>query len=191
MDTDNYFLGTQAIGVKYQFTEMTSLVEAAERIQAMGSDLLKFSMSKRYKGEHYALPARDDIRSLVDLAQKEPPVNAVLDMPFAYCQIWVYPFAPGKWQDGLSEKERDDTYEEMYALAEYLLSAYKGTGKTFLLGHWEGDWHLQQGYERTQEPTPAAIKGMIDWLNVRQKAIDDAKRRLPADDVCLYHYTEW
>jgi hypothetical protein len=31
---------------------------------------------------------------------------------------------------------------------------------------------------------------MIAWLNVRQKAIDDAKRETKASDVKLYHYTE-
>lgn len=190
IDTVNYVLGTQTIGVQYQFTEKTSLVETAERIQAMGSNLLKFSLSKNYKGEHYKLPPRDDIRSLADLASKEPSVKAVLDMPFAYYHIWVYPFAPGRWQDGLSEKERDDTYEEMHALAKYLLSTYRGTGKTFLLGHWEGDWHLHQGYDRTKDPSPSAIKGMVDWLSVRQEAIDDAKRQVRVDDVYLYHYTE-
>ena len=158
----------------------------------MGSNILKFSMSKRYMGDQYSLPAREDIRSLVDLAEKEPSVKAVLDMPFAYYHIWVYSFAHSStaWLDGLSKKERDETYEEVHALATYLLRTYNGTGKTFLLGHWEGDWHLHAGYNRKQDPTPTAIKGMIDWLNVRQKAVDDAKRQTRAKDVYIYHYTE-
>jgi hypothetical protein len=31
---------------------------------------------------------------------------------------------------------------------------------------------------------------MIEWLNVRQKAIDDAKRDTKHSDVNLFHYTE-
>ncbi len=192
IDAANYVLGTQTIGVKYQFTQKTSLLETAERIQEMGSNILKFSMSRRSQRDHYNLPARDDIRSLVDLARKEPSVRAVMEMPFAYYHIWVYPFAhaDAPFRDGLSPKEREETYAEVHALALHLLSTYRGTGKTFFLGHWEGDWHLHPGYDAKRDPSPVAIQGMIDWLNVRQKAIDDAKLMTPPRGVELYHYTE-
>jgi len=191
VETVNYVLGTQTFGIKYQFSEKTSLVETAERIHEMGSSILKFSMTRRYMDkDHYSLPRDDGIRSLADLADKEPSVKAVLDMPFAYYHIWVYPFAhaDNTWVDGLSEQERKEEYEEIYALATQLLNAYSGTGKTFLLGHWEGDWYLS--YDRNEEPTPLKIRGMIDWLNVRQRAIDDAKRDTKYNDINLYHYTE-
>ena len=193
VDTVNYVLGTQTIGIKYKFTEQTGLVETAQRIQEMGSTILKFSMTRRYMEEDvYSLPRNDGIRSLVGLASKEPSVKAVLDMPFAYYHIWVYPFAhdDNAWVDGLSEKERNEEYEEIHAFARYLRQAYRGTGKTFLLGHWEGDWYLHPGYNPNEVPTPTKIQGMIAWLNVRQKAIDDAKRDTKSSDVNLYHYTE-
>jgi len=191
VDTVNYVLGTQTIGVKYKFTEQTTLVETAQRIQQMGSTILKFSMTRRYmEKDIYSLPRNDSVRSLVDLASKEPSVKAVLDMPFGWYHIWVYPFAhdDNAWVDGLSEKERKEEYEEIHALAKYLLQVYSGTGKTFLLGHWEGDWYLS--YKPSDEVTPTKIRGMIEWLNVRQKAIDDAKRDTKHSDVSLYHYTE-
>ena len=162
LDAENYVLGTQTIGVKYQFTKETTLVETAERIQEMGSNILKFSLSRRYKGDQYSLPARDDITSLVNLASKEPSVKAVLDMPFAYYLIWAYPFSCGDapFLDGLSNEERDDTHKEVFALATYLLTTYAGTGKTFFLGHWEGDWHLLGGTDRNKTPEALTIKGM-------------------------------
>jgi len=192
IDTFNYVLGTQTIGIKYKFTEKTGLVETAERIHEMGSNILKFSMSRRSMEDHYSLPKHSDIRSLVDLAEKEPSVRAVLDMPFAYYHIWIYSFAHNNtaWLDGLSEKERDEEYEEIYNLAKYLLRVYSDTGKTFLLGHWEGDWYLHPNYNPKQNPTPKAIRSMIEWLNIRQKAIDDAKRDTIHSGVNLYHYTE-
>ncbi|HMJ66630.1 MAG TPA: hypothetical protein VK615_14900 [Candidatus Binatia bacterium] len=193
VDTVNYVLGTQTIGIKYKFTEQTGLVETAQRIQEMGSTILKFSMTRRYmQKDLYSLPRNDGIRSLVDLASKEPSVKAVLDMPFAWYHIWVYPFAheDNAWVDGPSEKERNEEYEEIHALAKYLLQVYSGTGKTFFLGHWEGDWYLHPGYDPNEEPTPTKIQSMIAWLNVRQKAIDDAKRDTKHSDVNLYHYTE-
>jgi len=191
VDTVNYVLGTQTIGIKYKFTEETGLVETARRIQGMGSNLLKFSMNRRdTEKDRYNHPRNDNIRSLVNLASKEPSVKAVLDMPFAYYHIWVYAFAhdDNAWVDGLSEKERNEEYEEIHALAKYLLQVYSGTGKTFLVGHWEGDWYLS--YNPNEEPTPTKIQGMIAWLNVRQKAIDDAKRDTKSSDVNVYHYTE-
>lgn len=191
IDTTNYVLGTQTIGPNYGFTNKTRLVETAERIAAMGSNILKFSMGRRYCGDQYHLPRRDDVRTLVDLASKEPSVKGVLDMPFAYYHIWAYPFAGGtSFKDGLPDDKRRRTYDEIHALAVHLLTTYRGTGKTFLLGHWEGDWHLHQDYNPRRDPAPAAIRGMIDWLNVRQRAIDDAKRKVNADNVHLYHYTE-
>lgn len=190
VDTFNYVLGTQTIGVKYQFTTQTRLVETAERIREMGSDLLKISMSKQYCGKTYSLPKRNDVKSLVDLARNEPSFRAVLDMPFAYYHIWARCFSSGRWGDGLSEQERKREYEELYALAAYLLDRYKGTGKTFYLGHWEGDWLLLKSFDRKNDPSPQTIQGMIDWLNVRQKAVDDAKRDAKGSDVKLYHYTE-
>ena len=191
VDTVNYVLGTQTIGVKYTFTKSTGLVETAQRIHEMGSNILKISISSRYT-DQYGLAKHDGIQSLVDLVNKEPSLKMVLDMPFAYYHLWVYPFAhdAAAWRDGLSEKERDEAYKEIYDLATYLLETYRGTGKTFLMGHWEGDWLLHAYYDRKQDPVPQAIKGMIDWLNVRQKAIEDAKRQMGATDVHLYHYTE-
>jgi hypothetical protein len=158
----------------------------------MGSNILKFGMSKRYMGDQYNLPRNDKIKSLVDLASMEPSVKTVLDMPFSYYFIWVYPFShsDAAWANGLSEKERSEEYKEVHALATYLLKKYSGSGKTFFLGHWEGDWHLRPNLDPKQDPAPKAITGMIDWLNVRQKAIDDAKLQTQSKDVYLYQYTE-
>jgi len=57
------------------------------------------------------------------------------------------------------------------------------SGKTFYLGHWEGDGYLAPW---TTNPPPAAIQGMIDWLNNRQQAIDDAKRDTAFQDVNVF-----
>jgi hypothetical protein len=38
--------------------------------------------------------------------------------------------------------------------------------------------------------TPEKVQGMIDWLNTRQRAIDDAKRDTPHQGVQVWHYTE-
>lgn len=97
----------------------------------------------------------------------------VFEMPFAHYLLWA-------------------ETEELSELVRYLLKTYSGTGKTFYLGHWEGDWLLRGSGNTKDEDkvTPAKIQKMIDWLNTRQRAVDDAKRDTPHTGVEVYHYTE-
>lgn len=190
VDTFNYVLGAQTIGVKYGFTKKTRLVETAERIRAMGSNILKISMGRKYSGADYALPAREDIKSLKDLAANEPSFRKVLDMPFGYYHIWAYTFANAWRAEGFTGEHLELEYKEMYDFALYLLKRYAGSGKTFLLGNWEGDWHLLEGTDPKKEPDPQTIEDMIAWLNIRQKAVNDARRDAKAVGVHIYQYAE-
>jgi hypothetical protein len=226
-ETFNYILGTQTIGATYQFTQESVLVETAQAILDMGSNLLKITMGWGYqrmmlKPSKTAYPetmqyllnqgsdARDTLRikfpgasveappenpaiqTLTDLARTEPSYRKVLAMPFAYYVIWTYAFTPRWWLKGFSAEEQDKEYREIYAFVAHLLKTYNGTGKTFFLGHWEGDWHLRPDLNSQTDAgvTPESLQGMIDWLNTRQRAIDDAKRHTPHHEVQVYHYTE-
>ena len=90
-----------------------------------------------------APPANPAIRSLADLARLEPSYRKVFAMPFAYYLIWTYAFTPRWWHKGFSSEDQDKEYREIYAFVVYLLKTFNGSGKTFFLGHWEGDWHLR------------------------------------------------
>jgi len=114
----------------------------------------------------------------------------VLDMPFRHFVMWAYPFGHSWPFDGYSAMERDDDYRELYDLSRYLLTNYNNSGKTFYLGHWEGDWYLLPNYNTATNPTPVAIQGMIDWLNNRQRAIDDARRDTSHTNVEVFGYAE-
>ena len=137
-------------------------------------------------------PANPDIRTLTDLARLEPSYRQVFEMPFAYYLIWTYAFTPGWWQRGFSTENQEKEYQEIRRFVSHLLKTYNGTGKTFFLGHWEGDWHLRPSLkvDSDKEVTPESIQGMTDWLNVRQKAVDDAKRQTPHHGVQVWHYSE-
>ncbi|MBV9864549.1 MAG: SGNH/GDSL hydrolase family protein [Abitibacteriaceae bacterium] len=194
VDRFNYVLGTQTIGAAYQFTNEPRLVETAQAMLAMGSNVIKFKMGKDYYGKaHENVPEPNPaIHTLTDLARDEPAHKQVLDMPFANYIIWAYPFTGGWWSKGFSKEDQAKEYKEIYDFASYLLKTYNGSGKTFYLGHWEGDWHLRSGYDTKTDDsiTPTAIQGMADWLNVRQKAVDDAKRDTPHQNVQVYNYCE-
>ena len=204
IESYNYAIGTQTVGPKYKFTNKTTLVETALEIQKMGSNLLKFSMNPRYCSENYDLPENKAITSLTKLATLEPSVKEVLDMDFKFYHIWVYGFtqytpepagkkddtAQIKFINGYPKQYEEALYKELYELASYLLKTYNGSGKTFYLGNWEGDWHLRSDYDRTKPANPKTIEGMTRWATVRQKAIDDAKRDVSHKNVSIYHYIE-
>src|ERR1051326_8041546 len=77
----------------------------------------------------------------------------------------------------------------MYDLTHYLLTNYNNSGKTFYLGHWEGDGYLSVNNWSTNPP-PAEIPAMVAWLNNRQKAIDDAKAATAFSNVNVFGYSE-
>jgi hypothetical protein len=200
IDRTNYVLGTQNIGARYHFTDKPIVIEGAEEILKMGSNILKMRLGPQY--ELYTEGSKGDkaIKSLTDLVQNEPTYKQALDMPFAYYFLWTYCFSTDKhvlpWHGHMAPDVLAKEYREIYDLTKYLLATYNGTGKTFYLGNWEGDWHLLSGspdknkkkWERV--PSSDAATGMIDWLNTRQRAVDDAKRDTLHHDVEVYHYLE-
>lgn len=189
----NLFLGTQAIGGRYQFTEEEPLLESAKLIAELGSGIMKFSISKQASfGKTKANVSEDalGLRTLTEIAEKDPTHRAVLDMPFTHVFIWAYPFTTHGSAGTFKPAERDLEYREMFDLVAHLLRTYSGTGKKFYLGHWEGDWHLRPHFDPKQ-PFPEGFgENFIAWLKVRQQAIDDAKRDTPHENVEVWHYTE-
>lgn len=186
----DYVLGTQAIGGRTRFGNGNPLLEQAGAIRAIGSNILKISLSRR-AARHYGTEASaDKAHTVLQYVKGSPVMQQALDMNFKYYQLWVHSFTPSNWRNGVSPEEAHAYYKEMYNLAAWLLTRYSGTGKVFLLGNWEGDWMLNGRHEPDIKPPTRAIKGMIDWLNIRQKAIDDAKAAVPHKDVQLYQYVE-
>jgi hypothetical protein len=170
----NYIIGTQTIGASYQFTEENRLVETAKQILLMGSNILKISLGEGYEYSY-------------EMFEKDAAMKELLSMDFKYYFFWVYT-PKVDWANGLSAQESQIEYENLYKLAEYLLK--NCAGKEFYLGHWEGDWHLTDMNGNMQTVNPVKIQGMIDWYNIRQKAIEDAKAANTGSDVKIYHYCE-
>lgn len=189
----NYIVGTQAIGGRYHFTNDAPLLESAKRIAELGSSIMKFSISPAAsfgKTKANVIERDASLKTLTDIASKEPAHRAVLDMPFTHFLIWAYPFTTHGTAGTFQPAERDLEYREMYDLACHLLRTYSGTGKSFYLGHWEGDWHLRPHFDPKQGFPDHYAAHFTTWLNVRQQAIDDAKRDTPHERVDVWHYTE-
>jgi hypothetical protein len=182
VDRFNYVVGTQTIGASYQFTDLPRLVETAQAIRDMGASVIKLKLAPTDRNG----TETDHLHSLRDVAANDVAIRQVLAMPFANYALWAYPLNR-KRKAAEKGAGRD---EELYELGCYLLKTFLGTGKTFYLGHWEGDWELRGKAGGTDDPTPEAISRKIQWLNARQKAVDDAKRDTPHADVDVFCYAE-
>jgi hypothetical protein len=189
VDAYNLRLGTQTFSPLYQFTSESKLLETARAMRAMGSDIFKGYLGPEYRRQNGVTPAAN-LTSLTLLARDEPSMRQVLGLPFRHYILWTYPLTAGWWADGYSATERQNEYSEMYTLCRYFLTNYNNSGKRFYLGHWEGDWHLLGNYDATRNPTATAIQGMRDWLNNRQRAVDDARAATVHTNVEVYLYTE-
>ena len=117
-----------------------------------------------------------------DMAEFKPILD---DYDFTYIYLWVHT------GDNIHTFDTEGVYDDVYRFTRELLTDYNGTGKTFYLGHWEGDWLLLGDYDASRQAVgEERIQGMINWLNTRQKAIDDAKRDTPHANVDVWGYTE-
>lgn len=182
----NLILGTQAIGGKYQFSEKPAHVESAHVAHEMGATCFKFAL--RLPNDNAS------IQTVTDLVQKDAGYRAVLEMPFRDYLMWVDASEEGAWTKGLTPVQAVREYRQVYELTSHLLRSFSGTGKSFYLGHWEGDNMLRP--EGIHEAADAAMKdarrvrGFTDWLKIRQQAVDDAKRDTAHSGVHVWHYTE-
>lgn len=186
-------VGTQSIGVRYQFTGESALVESAEKIAELGSDTLKIAVTPKYVDD-YRMEADPKIKSLVDLVQRKGDFLKVMDMPFRNTMLWVYPFCDSRdafFKGVLTESEAQAIYDEIYAFTEFILKRYSGSGKSFFFGNWEGDWHVQgERFDYEFDPEPPVIAASIEWFRIREKAVADARRETPHEDVEVYFYIE-
>lgn len=194
VDAYNVRVGTETFAAQYKFTTNTALVETAEAITNMGSDIIKFYMGSDTSYQS-GVTLAGNVTNLIELARDNPSYHQVLDMPFRHMIMWAYPFANADewWGSGYNAAHGTNDYREMYDLTCYLLTNYNNSGKTFYLGHWEGDGYLSvvvNGVAWATNPAPETIQGMIGWLNNRQQAVDDAKKATPHTNVFVYNYAE-
>lgn len=194
VDQYNCRMTTTMIGGGYQFTTNNILVEGAQVLTNLGINSYKFRMNDS-GGGYISLPP--SVTNLMLEARDVAPYRAVFDMPtLKHYVFWCYTFANpgnGSWNTGFTDKfKQTREYNEIYALAQYFLTNYNSSGKSFYLGNWEGDWStgLSTSGTTTNNPSPTAIEGMINWLNVRQKAVDDAMANVPHTNVNVYLYCE-
>ncbi|MGB0372443.1 MAG: hypothetical protein ACPGN3_14005, partial [Opitutales bacterium] len=154
---------------------------------------LKIAVTPKY-ADDYMFSADPEIDSMVKLVEAKPSYLEVMDMPFRNIMLWIYPFADAHsaFRTGsIPADEKQAIYDEIYAFTSLLLKRYSGSGKSIFLGNWEGDWHLMlENYDYSADPSPEAIQGAIEWFNIREKAVADARRDVAHEDLEVYCYIE-
>ncbi|MHC4180519.1 MAG: hypothetical protein ACYSWU_23715, partial [Planctomycetota bacterium] len=180
----------------YHLTEKDFLAEGADQILALGSRVIKLYLTVPGAGNpaERAYPFNSQwpkAQTLVELAHT-PYFRSVFSKPFTTYILTTY--AAGRrehyWRRGVTDAQAREEQRQFYELARHLLSAYRGTGKTFVLQHWEGDWAIRGSFNPKTDPTPQAIDGMIRWLGARQAGVDRARAELGQDGVRVFHATE-
>ncbi len=189
-------IGVTHVSGTYHLTETNFLNEGADQIAALGSRVIKLYLTLPPSGNPVtkAYPFHSQwpkVATLVELAQT-PYFRSVFNKPFTTYVLTTYSAGRREhyWRDGVTDAQANDEREQFYRLAKHFITAYRGTGKTFILQHWEGDWAIRGAFDPKADPTPEAIDGMIRWLNARQSGIDRARAETPAADVNVWHAAE-
>ncbi len=180
-------LGITHVAGKYHLTDKDFMSEGADQILDLGSRVIKVWFESNPAGSYPYNCQWPKINSLVELA-KTKYFAELFDKPFKTYVLMCFSVGRGAayFRSGMTEEQKADEQRQLYELAKYLLTRYKGTGKTFVLQHWEGDWLIRGNYDAKADPTPKAIEGMIDWLNARQRGVNQAREEVGADDVRIY-----
>ncbi len=190
-------LGVAHTTGKYAFTNDNFLLEGANRIRGFGAKAIFVYMTPNFRstypekaGPHW--PAADP-SNLTELAKTEP-FKRLFDMPFETFVITVYGFANGDYVDrfGWDPSAAQAEEREFHDLASHLYATYAGTGKRFILKHWEGDLIGLQGLDRGTNNIPGPkVQAMINWLKARQRGIERARQEAPPDQgVAVFHAVE-
>lgn len=188
-------VGVTHVAGLYHLTDKDFLNEGADQILALGSRVIKvWFYAGQSEGIAKSYPYNSQwpkVDSLVAGAET-PYFKTLFNKPFTTYIMKVTALGrdEGYWRKGITEEQKKDEQRQFYELAKYLLTQYKGTGKTFVLQHWEGDWMVRGNYQGDQEPAPAALANMVEWLNARQAGVDQARQEVGREGVHVYHATE-
>jgi hypothetical protein len=185
-------LGVNHINSFYHLTDKDYLTEGADEVLALGSRVIKLIIRDKLEGYYRFNCEWPEITSLEQAAEL-PYFKSVFSKPFS--TIVLMTFRPGidihYFVHGVTPEQAAAESDAYYQFTKYLLTTYRGTGKTFVLQNWEGDWVLTPPpLDLQKKPDPVAVEGMIAWLNARQDGVERARREVGMDGIAVYHAAE-
>jgi len=185
------------------------LVEGGEDAIRLGFRAIKIGMNSEVVSpswRYYSLPAETiaSVTTTVDLARLDV-YKRLFRLPFQTYFIEADAIGEGTWESLRSRAEpglrnpvdkplsvaaKDQIYRQMYDLARYLLQTYRGSGKIFILQNHEADWHTIPTNDGNLDPSDIALANTVEYLRLRQQAVNDARREVGDSGVYVYHLAE-
>jgi hypothetical protein len=104
------------------------------------------------------------------------------------------------------KSNRQQVFDEYRDLVESMMRTYSGSGRIFIISHWEGDNQVYCGssynFQTVEDKRSACLyqdpekrlAGMTEWLRIRQEAIAEGRKRAIAGgttNVEVYHAAEF
>jgi len=181
----SFTAGITHVAGNYGFTQENYLVEGAQKISQLGSNSIFVYLTPEFRTQYpdqtsQSWPSSDPA-DLTGLAQTTPFAN-VLSSNFKTIVLTTYTFANHDQVHGMASCQSCLSAEEneFYNLTKYLYSKYAGSGKTFILKNWEGDWIGLggQGINLTSNISDSMVQDMIAWLSARQHGVTRARNEV-------------
>lgn len=198
MDRDiSAILGSCHFYGDYTFSNEDLLNDGADRLLGLGSRAIKVAFRGDCMPQYYSVNSEWPVVTDMVALAKTPHFRSLFSKPLRTIALMVY--APGRdlhyFLKGMTPEDVVWEQKMVYDLTAHLLTEYRGSGKTFVFTNWEGDWALTPPMTPTtpipsKKPDEVSIRGMIDWLNARQDAVDRARQDVGMDGVVVAHAAE-
>jgi len=186
-------LGSVHVGGLYNFTDDDYLNEGGGKLEEFGTGVARIwdSNNQPQTSYRFNMDWPEAFGSLVE-TYRDGHIQEFFNRSFNTIVITSYARStPGiqdhYWREGVSDEQYHATVEEFEEATRYLLEAYDGAGKTFVLQNWEGDWAILDDVDQDPpEPTQRNVDGMIRWLSARQEGFERARSAVDSDASVLH-----
>lgn len=183
----------------------TFLQDGVDAIKALGpnSKSIKLFFSSDYATKYPNQTGWGAVNNLVDLAASTPMAAVLGDAQLTDYFLNIFPWwsnwgtvsLTNYWVNSpvVDDASAAQAFSAVLALektavqnlAAHLMTTYAGTGKTFVLQNWEGDWQLLNSYVTSDIPNPYWADRMRRVLQARYEGIQAAKAASSAVGVTV------
>ena len=171
----------------------TQFADGCTSIWNLGLRVLKIYCTKDYLTDYPLQSSWSSVpTSLTQLAQTTQ-FTTQLARAWDTVVMTCFTFANGStnwWHPFVDSTRLTNEYNELKALAVYLLTTYNGSGKRFVLSTWEGDWAFMDTFDPTTPVDRALVDQYAAFLATRQRAVRDARAETAHSGVTVLNAFE-